>query len=146
MSRTPGPEDEERGRLHEPALDRSWTRLVGLQAELIVSDPWELVDQDGRNRFQVLICAVTPASEVASPTLLLRLKQPVSWKSRSYTYLVVSARHADEWRTSRLRGRGLACNAVGVTDQDAAKAAPWGADHWRGGLALLGQLTFPSDQ
>lgn len=141
-----GPEDEEPAPDPDSALDESWTRLVGLRAVLVASDPWELADPDGQNRFHAVIRAVEPWKDGAPPALLLHLEQPSSWKGRSYSHLVASARYADEWDTGALLGRGVACNAIGVLGQAAAGDPPWGAGRWRGGLTLLGHLTIPRDR
>ncbi|GAB2594181.1 hypothetical protein GCM10009593_38610 [Microlunatus antarcticus] len=122
-----GPEDEEPAPDPDSGLDVSWTRLVGLPAVLVVSDPWELADQDGREQFHAVIRAVEPWNDSAPPALLLRLEQPATWKGRSYSHLVASARHADEWNTDALLRQGVACNAIGVFGQDAAGDPPWGA-------------------
>jgi hypothetical protein len=116
--------------------------LRGLPAELVVSDPWELVGENGSAHFEVEIVNVdTHADGAERERALVRLQTPVIWQDRHFRHLVVQDRHGHGIVDELLAGRPVECSALGVTDEQAAGESPWGADKWRGGLAAIGRLT-----
>lgn len=117
-------------------------RLQGCPVELIISDPWELVDASGDNAFSGQISQVAAYAEGAeNERALLVLDAPVTWKGKQYRYLVASARDGHGMVDDLLGRHPVDCSVIGVPDSDVADTPTWGAEKWRGGLAATARLT-----
>ena len=122
-------------------------RLTGRTGRLTVSDPWELTDASRSNVLAVAVENVDSYAAGASvERLLLRLDRTLAWKSKTYEFLVAERRPVTHGLVETLTaGETAACNALGVSKSDALGGAPWGATHWRGGLAIIGDLVLKSE-
>ena len=118
-------------------------RLRGREAELVVSDPWDVVGSDGSNVLMATIVDVDTGSSPASgrELLLVKRQSTLMWKGRGSDYFVVEGRYEREVVDSLLGGQVVFCNATAVLSEDAASGPPWGVDKWRGGTpAATGSL------
>lgn len=114
--------------------------MEGRSAELVVTDPWDLVSTEGGSRLPCVIVEIDVSQE--SDQALIRLREPIEWHGDRYEFLVLQNRHGKSL-VDGLRERGTVhCNAVAVTRDKIGAGSPWGADRWRGGLGVIGDLVI----
>jgi hypothetical protein len=121
--------------------------LTGRIGTFIASDPWDFTNADGTTSFRVELVAIKGLDEqhgdLAGEHALVRLLQPVTWCGREVQYLVVRSRSGGSVMSDRLRAGGsVFTHGVHVSEHMAAGSCPWGADRWRGGLAVIGTLSM----
>lgn len=105
----------------------------GSVLEVVISDPWEL-SQIARGE----IVDVHPASvDGDTESLLVRLNTPLSWKGHAYEFLALLGRYERVLIDRLAVGETVACNGVHVQPGAVGSPPPWGADGWRGGLAVI---------
>jgi hypothetical protein len=107
--------------------------MVGRRLRLTISDPWEV---GGRNLLAT-VAAVDLRQPPRADLVLGRLLVPLWWRGKPVEYLALQARHEGQSVADLLDGREVTCNAVAVSEQDAAGPSPWGADRWRGGFGAV---------
>lgn len=116
-------------------------QLKGRRAELISSDPWDLVTADGANLFQCTIVDISDSGD--RERTLVQLDQPLEWRGRSIEYFVLQNRHGRRLFEEGGGGRRTVhCNAVAVPTSAVAAGTPWGADRVRGGWNAIVDLVY----
>ena len=109
--------------------------LCGREAEVVVSEPWDLVGSDGSNRFMATIADV----DMRSPSVaecqraLVQLRSTLIWKGRPVDYFVAEARRGHAVIDDLTGGQVVECNAIAVSVEDVAHGILWETDKWRGG-------------
>ena len=115
--------------------------LVGRSGTLVVSEPWDISGEGDGTHLSVCVKDVHSRSVSGEPErLLLALDSPVLYRQLTIRFLVLSPRDPNGVIADLLQGTSLESVAVGVTDDMASQEAPWGADEWRGGLGIVGNL------
>jgi hypothetical protein len=73
------------------------------------------------------------------------MNELLRWGDDQFRFLVASERHGHGMVDDLLAGRSVECGFIGVSDEQASGASPWGSDRWRGGLAGIGRLTIVAE-
>jgi len=113
-------------------MNRTGVNSRGMAADLTVADPWELAGM----RFGVEV-----VQEDSEGRMLARVEPALDWKGTQYHFLVLERRHRAGSTGQPPAPHSMECAGIGVSTEQAAGTSPWGADRWRGGLALLGTLS-----
>lgn len=105
------------------------TLNVGTVVELEISDPYE-VAQIIRG---VVLAWDSAPNGAAVGSLLVRLRSSITYKGRPTTCWRCELRHSQRL----IAGEAVACNGVHVRPGPIGSPSPWGAQDWRGGLAVI---------
>ena len=109
------------------------TLKVGTVVKLEISDPFDIAQIISG---EVLALDSAP-DEAAAQNLLVRLRSSILWKGRAYDVLALRARHSHRMIDQLIAGEAVACNGVHVAPGPIDSPSPWGAQDWRGGLAVI---------
>jgi len=109
--------------------------LAGNAIEIVVSDPWEFVTDNGSGPF------VGVVDRVEGECLLIRLDLAIEYGGQAFEHLVVSPRAAcDDLAELSVTGRAINCNLVCVSGEVVRSDHACDLSSWRGGPALLGNI------
>lgn len=112
------------------------SRLIGRGVVLVVSDPWELVDEHGNNWFEGAIAATHPCSaDVDHETILIDLTQPVTWRSVNYGSVLLRARHRRGLVDALSESEPVDCKLIGISGVERERPDGLDMNDWRGGLS-----------
>jgi hypothetical protein len=92
---------------------------------VVIADPFELSGQ--RVTGEIVDELVDDRARI-----LIRLREPIAYKGRSYPYLVLAQRDGQVPRWPR------EVAGLGVQGEPTSQDDAWGTAHWRGGLGLVG--------
>jgi hypothetical protein len=102
-----------------------------------VSEPWELGES---TNWQVIPGKVLPSANDACGRVLVKLDYSINYHGSSWDYIVAEPRH-EGIRIDALRsGERAVCGFTGITNEQAGSAASLDTQHWRGGLAFIGDF------
>ncbi|MPZ73249.1 MAG: hypothetical protein GEU74_08465 [Nitriliruptorales bacterium] len=111
----------------------------GARVQVVASDPWDFVDDEGSNSFQGQVVGAAQQDGVHRFLLLLLDKPVVSQGSHCRTFVAVTSGESGG-------DAGLDCHLYG-TDLADAEDIPLAqiVERWRGGLAARGTLRADVD-
>jgi hypothetical protein len=114
--------------------------LVGRHGALVVSDPWEFGTENGTGPFSFEIVRVgDPAKPAERDSILIRLIEPVHFRSATWVFFTASPRHEGTSLADLSAGRDVGWNLTGVPAD--RLPSPFDLSWWRGGgAALIGTL------
>jgi len=109
--------------------------LAGNAIEIVVSDPWDFVTDNGSGPFAGVV------DRVEGECLLIRLERAIEHGGQPFEHLVVSPRSTcDDLAELSVTGRSINCNLVGVSGEAARSDHAGDLSTWRSDLALLGNI------
>lgn len=115
--------------------------LIGRDVLVVVSDPWEMVDEAKSNRLEGTIATAQPFSEmVERESILVDLTAPVVSRSTTYRSLLLEARHGEGLVDLLSERDDVQCNFVGITERQRNRPDVLDMTAWRGGLAGIAAL------
>lgn len=109
-------------------------------ASIAVSEPWEFASDQGSKPPRLRLSDSYRATQGSPEQVLAELLPPVPWHGDIPRFVVIQATDGTDVTTRLAAGLSVDCSVVGVADDRVADGPPWGADLWRGGFALRGQL------
>jgi hypothetical protein len=116
--------------------------LVGLEVQLIASDPWDFVAADGSVRFHAtVIRAATFRGGADEERLVLALSEPVEWQGQAIEFFTARERHGHGMVDDLSLSQPLECALIAVTKERAHGPEPFDTTWWRGGLAVNATLS-----
>ena len=120
-------------------------QLEGRRGRLLLSDPFELVDQVGDSSIEVTFVSLDAFDAGADQErALAALSAPIPWRGTTYGFVVLQCRHGPGLTQELLLRQPVECSVVGVTVPSVEQGSPGGLDTWRGGLAAIGTLQLAS--
>ncbi len=109
--------------------------LTGKRIEIVVSDPWDFVTDNGSGPFAAVV------ERVEGDAILIRLDSVVTSGGQAFEFFVVTPRsESDDLADLGLAGRTVNCNLAAISDDAARSEHPCDLGSWRGGLGLLGSI------
>jgi hypothetical protein len=120
------------------------TMAPGSRLRLYVSDPWEFGAQLGCGPFYARVVQYGPDPDGGrdTPFALVQLEAPVVFEDTHCEYFVVRARHQGCHIWQVLEGEDVSCNLTRVPAERLQSDAPLSLSWWRGGVALIGNITI----
>jgi hypothetical protein len=132
-----------RVRLGATLSTRDSNQLRGRHAEIVVSDPWDLVNAGGGTRFSCVIVEVeAPSEEREGERVLVRLNDPVAWREQVVEYFVVRNRYGQKLVGPLIDDGMVHCNAIVVPIDLIDEGSPWGVERGRGNLGAIVDLVL----
>ena len=108
------------------------------RVRITLSDPWDLGES---LKWQPLYGDVVKATLAAhGGRALVKLDQPLAYKGVKYQFAVATPRHAGDTLELLCKGGAVFCGFTGVSDEHAVSEKALSTDHWRGGLAFIGNI------
>jgi hypothetical protein len=71
---------------------------------------------------------------------LIRFDDPINYRGTSYQFAVAAPRHEGDSLKTIDAGGKVYCSFTGVSHEHASSDNPLSTEHWRGGLAFIGDL------
>jgi hypothetical protein len=103
-----------------------------------VSDPWDLGESLG---WKPLIGVLVKAdANMDGGRALIKFDNPIDYRRTSYQFAVAAPRHEGDSLKAIEAGRKVYCSFTGVSSEHASSDNPLSTEHWRGGLAFIGDL------
>lgn len=123
------------------------SNLEGKSVFLELSDPWELGESLEWKMLQATVIkqGIQPESDFGpeSEAIIIRLKEPFSFKGLNYEYLQGSPRHeADSFRALRRKKGSVFCSFTRIPSGQISSESPFDLSWWRGGGGVIGTLSF----
>jgi len=118
--------------------------MKSMSITLTLSDPWDLGESlDWKPQTgEILRSSV----DDRGGRVLIRLDKPIVHREVDYQFVVALPRHdGDRLDTGSLKEK-ICCSFTGITDEHAESENPLSLDHWRGGLAFIGDLFASSEE
>ncbi|MEJ7809356.1 MAG: hypothetical protein WKG32_02965 [Gemmatimonadaceae bacterium] len=122
------------------AVPRS-EQLAGVPLEILVSDPWEVVSENGAGPFRGSVISVA-ASHFRSGKhdALIQLNSPLQIHGVRCDFVLATARHAEDDIAVIEVGHEVFCSLSGLTAKEVEMNSL--ASGWRSGRALIGTLKW----
>jgi hypothetical protein len=118
--------------------------LIGMNVNLIVSDPWEFGGEHGTGPFSGRILQVaSESSGDEDASVLFRLDDPPTFRGERYEYLIGTPRLEKDKLENLVSGARVNFNFIRISEDKASSVAPFDLSAWRGGGALIGTLEAP---
>jgi hypothetical protein len=109
-----------------------------LRVRISLSDPWDL--GESLNWQPVFGKLVKISLDVHGGRALIELDQPISYKGTTCQFAVAVPRHEGKNLEVLDKGGKVFCGFTGVSNEHAVSEAALSTDHWRGGLAFIGDI------
>ena len=126
---------------------KSSSHLEGKTVVLELSDPWDLGESLEWKVLQATVIkqGIQPESGFGSESesIIIRLKEPFTFKGLNYEYLQGSPRHeGDSFRVLRRKKSSVFCSFTRIPPEQVASAAPFDLSWWRGGGGVIATISF----
>lgn len=123
---------------------KTTTRLVHTRAMLRISDPWDLGQSLGWKELTAEIVDVKCESGLPV-SVLIKLATPFSYKNTDCEYFVISPRLKGSSFTHLKPSEALFVGMTRIPSSQVIANDPFDLSHWRGGVALIGELELVAD-
>jgi hypothetical protein len=105
---------------------------------ITLSDPWDLGESLGwKPLFGTLVKA---DADLDGGRALVRFNKTINYRGTSYQYAVAAPRYKGDSLKVVDEGGKVYCSFTGVSDEHASLDDALSTQHWRGGLAFIGDL------
>jgi hypothetical protein len=109
-----------------------------MRIAISVSDPWDFGEAIGWKSLAGQMLQIVDDEQ--GGRALIMLDEAVNHRGSAWRYLVAKVRHQGDKITALQSGKKVLSSMIGISDERARSAQPLDTDHWRGGLALIGDL------
>ena len=117
--------------------------LAGIKVQIMISDPWDFVADNGSGPHIATIIGVhvdSTTNQVVS--ILVKLEQAVAYEEYCYQYFVAKPRYENHHFDVLMSNQGLVCGLTGISEEKAFSLNPFELSPWRGGLGLIGVINL----
>lgn len=109
-----------------------------MRIAISVSDPWDFGEAIEWKSLAGQVLKV--ADDEQGGKALIMLDDAVTYRGSAWRYLVAKVRHQGDRIAALQSGKKVLSSMIGISDERARSVQPFDTDHWRGGLALIGDL------
>lgn len=109
-----------------------------MRIAITVSDPWDFGEAIEWRSLLGQVLHV--ADDDQGGRALIMLDDAVNYHGSAWRYLVAKVRHQGDKISALQSGKKVLSSMIGISDERAKSAQPVDTDHWRGGLAFIGDL------
>jgi hypothetical protein len=109
-----------------------------MRITISVSDPWDFGEAIEWKLLAGQMLQV--ADDDQGGRGLIMLDDAVNYDGSAWRYFVAKVRHQGDKITSLHSGKKVLSSMIGISAERAKSAQPLDTDHWRGGLAFIGDL------
>ena len=103
-----------------------------------ISDPWDLGEPIEWKPLEGTLLQIIEDEQGGKA--LIVLDHGVAYRGAEWRYLVASVRHMGDKIAMLQSGKKVFSSMIGISNEQAASAQPLDTGHWRGGLALIGDI------
>lgn len=112
--------------------------MKAMNVSISVSDPWDLGES---LKWRPLLGELMQSSsDDRGGRALIRLGHAIDYRGTSYGFVVAVPRHEGATLAALAEGGRVFCSFTGVSDEHAQSENALSTDHWRGGLAFIGDI------
>jgi hypothetical protein len=116
--------------------------LVGTKVKLVLVDPWDFVTVNGPGPFTATILKTSQGQDDNDVAVLLQVEPILQYDGMECKYFVGSPRHENKSIREILSSKLVACNLTRVPEERATSADAFDLSWWRGGIALIADLSI----
>lgn len=109
-----------------------------MRIAISVSDPWDFGEAVGWKPLAGQLLQVVDDDHGGKA--LIMLDDVVTYRGASWHYLVAQIRHQGDKISALQSGKKVLSSMIGISDVQAKSAQSLDTDHWRGGLAFIGDI------
>ena len=109
-----------------------------MRIAISVSDPWDFGEAIDWKSLAGQMLQIEDDDQ--GGRALIMLDDAVSYHGSTWRYLVAKVRHQGDKITALQSGKKVLSSMIGISEERARSVHPLDTDHWRGGLAFIGDL------
>ena len=109
-----------------------------MRIAITVSDPWDLGEAIEWKLLEGQVVKLVDDNQ--GGRALIRLDEGINYRGSCWRYLVAEVRHQGDKINALQSGKKVLGAMIGISDDQANSAQSLVTDHWRGGLALIGDI------